>query len=284
MINNAVKYTEVGRITLKMGFEKAGREEVILTVSVSDTGTGIKETDLSLFTTPLSELDAESFSVIEDTGLDMHVARRLLGLMESELNVRSEYGRGSEFSFRIRQRVVSWEPIGEEWNLSRKWTLGQYTELFHAPEARILAVDDTEMNLAVILKLLKRTMVQIDTADSGEESLMKAAAHHYDICLVDHMMPEMDGIETLKELKELSGTRNSVIIALTANAVSGAREYYLKEGFDDYLAKPVTGDQLERLLLQYLPKELITVVQEEGVSQSFDEKGLPEIEGLNTAD
>lgn len=284
LINNAVKYTEVGRITLKMGFEKAGREEVILTVSVSDTGTGIKETDLSLFTTPLSELDAESFSVIEDTGLDMHVARRLLALMESELNVRSEYGRGSEFSFRIRQRVVSWEPIGEEWNLSRKWTLGQYTELFHAPEARILAVDDTEMNLAVILKLLKRTLVQIDTADSGQEALMKAAAHHYDICLVDHMMPEMDGIETLKELKELSGTRNSVFIALTANAVSGAREYYLKEGFDDYLAKPVTGDQLERLLLKYLPEELITVAQEEGEAQSFDENGLPEIEGLNASD
>ncbi|MBQ7564186.1 MAG: response regulator [Lachnospiraceae bacterium] len=282
LLANAVKYTDLGKITLRIGFEKAGKDEVILSVSVEDTGTGIKETDLSLYTTPLSELDADSFSVIEDTGLDMHITRRLLALMESELDVKSEYGRGSVFSFRLRQRVVSWVPIGDDWDPSKKRVLGQYTELFHAPDARILAIDDTEMNLAVILKLLKKTMLRIDTADSGQEALMKAASHHYDICLVDHMMPEMDGIETMRELRELSGTRNSVFIALTANAVSGAREFYLKEGFDDYLAKPVNGEQLERLLLQYLPQELVMPVTEEaGEPVVLKESGLPEIEGLD---
>ncbi len=157
-----------------------------------------------------------------------------------------------------------------------------YHELFHAPHARILVIDDTEINLTVITRLLKQTQIQIDTADSGRDALLKATEHHYDLCLVDHMMPGMDGIETMKGLKDISGTRDAVFIVLTANAIQGARESYLKEGFDDYLSKPVSGVVLEKTLLKYLPEELVEEVKGSQKASEQENKKVFEIEGLDT--
>ncbi|MCR4655446.1 MAG: response regulator [Lachnospiraceae bacterium] len=157
-----------------------------------------------------------------------------------------------------------------------------YHELFHAPHARILVIDDTEINLTVITRLLKQTEIQIDTADSGRDALLKATEHHYDLCLVDHMMPGMDGIETMNGLKDISGTRDAVFIVLTANAIQGARESYLKEGFDDYLSKPVSGIVLEKTLLKYLPQELVEEVKNPLKSGTNDDRDAFEIEGIDT--
>ncbi|HAG69404.1 MAG TPA: hypothetical protein DCL38_05465 [Lachnospiraceae bacterium] len=157
-----------------------------------------------------------------------------------------------------------------------------YNELFHAPSARILVVDDTEMNLTVISRLLKETKVQIDTVLSGHDALIRATEHHYDLCLIDHMMPVMDGIETMKKLRDISGTKDSVFIVLTANAIAGARESYLKEGFDDYLSKPVSGIRLEKTLIKYLPKALVEMTDQTMEPGEAVHKDTLSIEGLDT--
>ena len=259
ILTNAVKYTEKGSVTFALTYEKLSEESILLKVSVSDTGIGIKQEDIPKLFSAFDRIEEERNRSIEGTGLGMSITQRLLAMMGSRLEVASEYGKGSEFSFAIEQKVISYEPVGDFEEALRRSIANRkkYREKFTAPDAHILVVDDTPMNLEVFVNLLKKTLVRIDTAASGSECIALAAKKKYDVIFLDHMMPDKNGIETLKELRALSDSPNAdtPAICLTANAVSGARETYLNAGFDDYLTKPVEPEKLEDMLIKYLPEE-----------------------------
>ena len=261
LLTNAVKYTETGAVKLSVSHERLSGEEISLNFCVSDTGIGMKKEDISELFSPFSRIEEKRNRSIEGTGLGMSIVEQLLALMDSKLDVKSEYGEGSEFSFALKQKIIKDHPIGDFSARYEKVVRapGQYRELFHAPDAKVLVVDDNEVNLTVITNLLKKTRVQVDTVLSGREAIAICTKNDYDVVFVDHMMPEMDGIETLQELKKLDEgrDRHPVYVALTANAVSGARERYLNAGFSDYISKPVDGARLEEMLKSYLPPEKV---------------------------
>ncbi len=261
MLTNAVKYTQDGSVTLKMYSEKVDDSHINLCVSVADTGQGIKAEDMERLLAPFERLEEKDNRNIEGTGLGMSITHNLLNLMGSKLEIESEVDKGSTFSFKILQSVVNWEPMGaiEPSHKHAKEHRQVYRESFTAPDAKILVVDDVPLNLKVIVNLLKQTMVHVETASSGKEALELCKVNHYNLIFIDHMMPEMDGIETLHLLnkEEYLLNHETVKIALTANAISGSREFYLGEGFSDYLSKPVEPKQLEKMILNYLPSELI---------------------------
>ena len=272
LLTNAVKYTEKGSVTLQVNYLNIDADNIYLCISVSDTGIGIKEEDIKKLFSAFERIEEERNRTIEGTGLGMNITKQLLNMMGAELSVSSVYGQGSNFSFQVAQKVMDREPIGD-FEEAYKRSLAQreeYHESFKAPNAKILIVDDTYMNLTVIKGLLKQTQIKIDTAGSGQECLDMVQKVKYDIIFLDHMMPEMDGIETLEKMKKLSDNLNedTPVISLTANAISGAREQYIAAGFKDYLTKPVNCDQLEALIVKYLPPEKInTTLQEEDTAQ-----------------
>ena len=265
LLSNAVKYTEQGHIELFIGFSRVFNEKeppsVLLTVSVEDTGIGIKSEDIDKLFTAFERIEENRNRTIEGTGLGMNIVQKLLALMNSRLDVKSEYGKGSRFSFSINQQIYKDEPLGDITESYKKLQDSEqkYKERLIAPDARILFVDDTEMNLAVIRGLLKYTKIQIDTATSGKEAIEKVRQNDYHILFIDHRMPEMDGIETLTAMKKMSDNLciNRPCIALTANAISGAKEMYINAGFNDYLSKPVTPLELEKMIRKYLNENLI---------------------------
>ncbi|MBP5441678.1 MAG: response regulator [Treponema sp.] len=263
ILNNAVKYTEKGSITLSIGYERIDSEQIYLKASVKDTGIGIKEEDLTRMFGEFERVDEIRNRTIEGSGLGLSITQMLLNKMGSRLKVQSTYGVGSTFSFSVRQQVTWWEKIGnftERYN-SIIHSEVAYKESFHAPNANILVVDDTKMNLIVMEGLLKETEIKVDSVLSGREMLDKVKEKHYDVILIDHRMPGMSGVEALHELKNMpdSKCRDVPCIALTANVVSGARDYYLKEGFSDYISKPVNSAQLEKMLKYYLPPDKIVI-------------------------
>ena len=260
ILTNAVKYTETGSVNFNVDFDKADERSVLLKVSISDTGRGMKEDDLNKLFSPFERIEELRNRHIEGTGLGMSIVQQLLALMGTRLNVKSVYGKGSTFEFVIRQEVVDWTQVGDMGSIvSVSRTKRVDTEQFTAPFAKILVVDDIKMNLNVIVGLLKRTKIQVDTALSGAEAIDMARKKEYDILFIDHMMPEMDGIETLEKIKKdrFALCREKPMIALTANAISGAREFYLKKGFVGYLSKPVDPKLLEKIIIEFLPEELI---------------------------
>ena len=266
ILTNAAKYTNEGHVGLEVGFSKKDDEHIMLSFVIDDSGIGMKEEEMDRLFSPFSRMDERLNRSVEGTGLGMSIVRQLLDLMGSSLNVESEYGKGSRFSFEIEQKVIRWEPMGD---ISERFNTDEdenevYRELFWAPDANILVVDDTEVNLSVFCNLLKRTKVGIDTAASGMSALALAKDKHFDIIFIDHMMPEMDGIETLKRLQKETDCSGTVCIALTANAVSGAREKYLQAGFTDYISKPVDGRRLEEMIRKYLPEEKVQKVSAPG--------------------
>lgn len=275
ILTNAVKYTEKGGVTLRVSFEKADGQTIRLRFAVEDTGIGIKPEDLDKLYNAFERIEEKRNRTIEGTGLGMNITKRLLGLMNSRLEVQSVYGEGSVFSFVLEQRVVNWSPIGDFQQAYRRAVAQQraYHESFTAPEAEILIVDDTKMNLTVMRGLLKATKIRLDEAESGAECLALTEKKKYDVIFLDHRMPGMDGIETLVSLRmQLHGKNSETpVICLTANAVSGAREWYLEQGFNDYLTKPVQGEQLEAMLLKYLPPERVTLAEDSAEKEETDE-------------
>lgn len=269
ILTNAVKFTEEGSVKFTITFVKTKRDEINLSFHVRDTGRGIKDEDLKKVYTPFERADEKEIRNIEGTGLGMSISSQLLKLMGSELEVESEYGKGSDFSFTIRQKVFSFEPVGDYFKKAQEAAFTQHAnrETFHAPEAKILVVDDTEMNLTVVKNLLKRTQIQIDTATSGQESIDKAKETRYDIIFMDHRMPVMDGIEAMQHIRALSaGSPNegTPIIALTASAVAGSRENSLGLGFSSYIPKPIDPDVLEGTIRKFLPEgKVITTIEDE---------------------
>ena len=266
ILSNAVKYTKEGGIVFAVSASKCRTEEdsVILHVSIRDTGIGIKPEDLDKLFVAFERIEEKKNRNIEGTGLGMAIAQNFLSLMGSKIQVESQYGKGSVFSFDLKQKVADWEPLGafdaafKRYLSERK----QYTAKFTAPKARILVVDDTQMNLKVFVSLLGKTKIQIDTAESGDAGIELFHKKTYDLIFLDHMMPNKDGIETLQEMKACVDTpnRKTPVICLTANAVSGMREMYIEAGFDDYLTKPIDTERLEAMLLRYLPTDLVEKV------------------------
>lgn len=258
LLNNAVKYTERGSVTLEVSAAVDGTE-ADLHFSVSDTGIGIKEEDMPKLYAAFERIEEERNRHTEGTGLGMNIVVDLLDLMGSSLKVESEYGRGTTFSFSLHQTVVEAQPIGNFEERSRNlYQEEHYAASFTAPDVRVLVVDDNEMNRRVFRGLLKQTKVQVTEAASGYECLELVRTERFDIIFMDHMMPELDGVETLHRMKQLPDYKcmGVPVVILTANAIVGAKEKYLKEGFDDYLSKPIQGGKLEALLIRDVPKIL----------------------------
>ncbi len=256
LLNNAVKYTEKGVVTLDVSAMPAGTE-VVLHFSVRDTGIGIKEEDMPKLYAAFERIEEERNRHTEGTGLGMNIVVDLLDLMGSSLKVESEYGKGTTFSFSLHQAVIENQPIGNFEERSRNlYQEEHYMASFVAPEIRVLVVDDNEMNRRVFKGLLKQTQVQVMEAASGYECLDLVQTERFDIIFMDHMMPELDGIETLHRMKQLPGNKckDVPVVILTANAIVGAREKYLEEGFDDYLSKPIQGAKLEALIIRNIPE------------------------------
>ncbi len=274
ILTNAVKYTDKGSVTTNVDFVKINENHIDIKISVTDTGRGIREEDMDALVKPYARLDEQSINHIEGTGLGISICVQLLKLMDSELKVESVYGMGSTFSFEIPLEVRDWTPISEfsgkiqNENLAKK-KHDAYRVSFTAPEAKLLAVDDIPINLTVFTNLLKETKMQIDTALSGNECLAKAAQNDYDIILLDHMMPDMDGVETMYRLRtsEDMNYKSTPIIVVTANAITGMRENYLREGFTDYISKPIDTENLEKILIQYLPPQKVTLCEETATTQ-----------------
>lgn len=254
-LTNSIKYTKEGKVTLQVGFTEAGKEMINLQVSVSDTGIGIQEDKLTLLFEPFVRLDRPENSNVEGTGLGLSITKSLIDRMGGSLRVESVYGKGSVFTFSIPQKVVGAELLGDYKEKSQR-IAEKEREKFIAPQAKILAVDDNRVNITVARGLLKRLKVQFDSAMSGQECLDKINRMHYDIILLDHMMPGMDGVDTLHQMQKMECfiQEPSVVIALTANAVIGAKEGYLEEGFTDYLSKPIDYVKLEDMIRKYLPE------------------------------
>ncbi|MBO6215997.1 MAG: response regulator, partial [Lachnospiraceae bacterium] len=262
LLTNAIKYTDHGGVELSFDYEKLDAINIRLDVSVKDTGISIKDEDLNKLFVAFERFDEDRNKTIEGTGLGMNIVYRLLGMMGSRPRVKSVYGEGSTFSFSIVQKVIDQTPIGDyRDHIDDKKLIEVYQSTFKAPEGKLLVVDDTDMNLVVIQGLLKGTDLCIDTAMDGRQALLLASKREYDVLLVDHRMPVMDGMEMIRSLRgnENNPNRNKPVIALTANAVAGAREEYLRAGFDDYLVKPVNGQRLEEMLLKYLPIDKVSL-------------------------
>ncbi|WP_051656633.1 cache domain-containing protein [Butyrivibrio sp. AE3004] len=255
LLTNAVKYTEKGCVTLSIEGTPIDKKYVEIDVRVSDTGIGIKDTDINKLNASFQRFDQKRNRNIEGTGLGIAIVTSLLEMMGSTLLVKSVYGEGSEFSFVLKQKVTDWCDIGEINEETLITNTEDHNERFLVAEhADILVVDDNDMNLSVMKSLLKRNKIDPDFASSGAKCIEYVSFKHYDIIFLDHMMPEMDGIETLQNLKKQNLLKNdTTVIALTANAVVGAKEEYLLAGFNDYLSKPVDTVALEKTLAKYLP-------------------------------
>ncbi|MGN0425341.1 MAG: DegV family protein [Acetatifactor sp.] len=263
VLNNAVKYTKEGSVTLTIQCKRMENGLAYITYSVTDTGIGIKKESVPYLFSAFKRVDEENNRYIEGTGLGLSIVKQLVELMDGEIAVNSVYTKGSTFVITIPQVVVSDARIGNI-DLETRQTLHtreRYKHSFEAPKARVLIVDDNETNLLVEEKLLRDTKVQIDTANSGASCLKKTLGTKYDVIFMDHLMPEMDGIECLHEIRKQVGglNRNTQVVVLTANAGSEERSRYRREGFDGYLLKPVSGMDLEMELLRHLSQELVTV-------------------------
>ncbi len=282
ILTNAVKYTEEGSVTFSIGYTKMEDKDdsILLNVSVTDTGMGIKEEDLNKLFAEFERIEEEKNRSVEGTGLGMSITKSLLSMMGSSLKVKSEYGKGSTFSFSLEQQVVRWEPIGDYRTAYEQYAKTQkaYKQSFTAPDARVLLVDDNNMNLLVFTGLLKKTEVKIDTALSGDDGIALALKNKYDIIFLDHMMPNKDGVETLKELQaeKININKDTPVICLTANAISGAREYYVEMGFDDYLTKPIDSKKLEEMICTYLPSSKLHSPEGIEVPRSQSSEILPD--------
>lgn len=276
LLTNAVKYTEKGKVTLSIRIGAKDGDFIYLDVRVKDTGIGIKEEDMGKLFESFERLEEKRNRNIEGTGLGMSIVTKLLGMMDSELKVSSVYGKGSEFSFRIRQSIIDPQPIGDySLRLEKSKQMTENLTHVYAPKASVLVVDDNDMNRKVIRNLLKINGIVPDQAASGLEAMDKIASRFYDIVFLDHMMPHMDGIETLKLLREKNMIpQGMTVIALTANAVVGARETYLEAGFDDYLSKPVEVEKLEEKIAKYLPQEYVTWKSKEVEQDTVQEEVL----------
>ncbi|MCR5773963.1 MAG: DegV family EDD domain-containing protein [Lachnospiraceae bacterium] len=267
LLNNAVKYTKKGSVTLSVQCGEVKEGTVRIIYSVTDTGMGIRKEHIPHLFNEFKRVDETANRKIEGTGLGLSIVKNLTELMNGTITVNSIYTQGSSFVIEIPQPVINAFPIGRiDLNDRRPKNLsGTYTSSFEAPEAKVLAVDDNESNLLVVRKLLRDTKVKLDTVESGAAALEKTLNTPYDVIFMDHLMPEMDGIECLHRIRgQIGGVcKNAKIVALTANAESSMRKLYANEGFDGYVIKPIDAMELESMLRHMLPQNKVNVVQDD---------------------
>ncbi|MBR3598734.1 MAG: response regulator [Lachnospiraceae bacterium] len=271
LLNNAVKYTQKGKVTLVVRGNLVG-DNINLKMKMEDTGIGIKKENLEKLFTDFQRLDIEKNRDIEGTGLGLAIVNKLVQHMGGKIKVTSEYGKGSVFSVSIPQKIIDRKCIGDFKMAPETDVDGNRSTGFVAPTATILVVDDHEMNLMVMKNLLKESQVQVTTCGSGKECIELMIKNSYDIVMLDHMMPEMNGIETLELIIKKNLKRESRIVALTANAIVGVKEMYLSKGFDDYLSKPIDTKKLEKLLLSFIPHNKLEEVEIPKFEQRKEEK------------
>ncbi|SEA05106.1 His Kinase A (phospho-acceptor) domain-containing protein [Pseudobutyrivibrio sp. ACV-2] len=288
IITNAVKYTPEGHIDITARCKRNYNHTVDLYFSVEDTGIGIKQEDIKRMFESFERLEENRNRNIEGAGLGMAITQNLLKMMGSTLQVESVYGQGSKFSFVINQDIVNGEGIGDfEHKLKQLTANYEYSTSFEAPNAHFLVVDDNAMNRKVFAALLKESKVKVSEAASGDECLDLIQKEHYDMIFLDHMMPGMDGVETFKRMASLDGNKclRTPVIALTANAIAGARERYLTMGFHGFLSKPVVPAQLEKTIRDFLPKDLMEHHEINAIDEARMNRvkpvELPEIEGVD---
>lgn len=261
LLTNAVKYTEKGEVRLYITGTVVDNKQD-LTIEVSDTGIGMRSEDMDKLFTNFERLDLKRNRSVEGTGLGLPITKNLLVAMGGDITVSSVYGEGSTFTATVGQEIVNEEQIGD-YRKKYKEKLHhevRYHESFHAEDARILVVDDNEVNLKIVVGLAKNTKLQIDTALSAAEGLKLIRQHSYQLLLIDHMMPEMDGIEMLQHVKTMDGGiyKDIPAVAITANALSGAKQTYLDAGFCGYLSKPIDPERFEQIIKDNLPQEYVT--------------------------
>lgn len=256
IINNAVKFTKEGYVRLDVSGRYKDEENIALQFVVEDTGIGIKEEDIAVIFEAFRQLDMNRNRKTEGTGLGLAITKQLVTLMDGDIQLESEYGKGTRFIIRIKQRVVDKRSIKEEPAVHRVETVKE-TRMFVAKEYRVLLVDDNAMNRKVACAMLKPYGFQLAEASCGSAAIERVKRVEYDMILMDHMMPEMDGVEATKIIRSECGEngKKAVIIALTANAIQGAREMYLENGFDDFLSKPFDRSQMHELLDKWVPEE-----------------------------
>ena len=273
ILTNAFKYTREGSVTLRARFEKMTEEKGNLIFSVEDTGIGIRKEEVDRIFEMFVRLDERLNRSVEGTGLGMNITKSLVDLMGGEIKVYSEYGKGSAFTVIIPQfvRCSYNETIGE---LTQQTVIRNHVAVgFEAPEARVLIIDDSKTNLIVAKALLRDTKAQITTGISGDECLDHVIREHYDVIFLDHRMPGMDGVETLHKMNNMDHKcQDSPVIMLTANALSDARDYYLKQGFSDFISKPITEQSICRMLLKYLPSRLVTKTGDQAEEKMDEEQ------------
>ena len=285
LLTNAVKYTEHGGLTLNMNVEEKTDESCKLRISVKDTGIGIRPEDMEKLFTAYQRLEEEKNSAIQGTGLGLDISRRFAELMGGRLWCESEYGKGSEFIFTLEQKIGDGEVIGTFDENEKEHAKGPYVPQFIAPGAQILVVDDNPMNLNVIKGLLKATQMNVTTASSGEECLQKIAENEYNVVLLDHLMPGLDGVETVGRIRE--NYPDLPVYALTANSTAGGDEFYISKGFNGYLSKPIDSVAVEKAIMKHLPEDMMSKPE----AMSFDPAELPEemewirdVEGISVSD
>lgn len=258
ILTNAFKYTNEGGVTLRAAFEKFGDDKGNLILSVEDTGIGIRKEELDKIFEMFVRLDERLNRSVEGTGLGLNITKNLVDIMDGEIKVYSEYGKGSVFTVILPMAVVSRgdDTIGDiklTDEITKRERIG-----YSAPDAKVLIIDDSKTNLIVAKALLRDTKVKITTGSSGDECLKLVASERYDVIFLDHRMPGMDGVETLKQMNKTEHKCDGVpIIMLTANAVNNAKEFYLREGFTDFISKPISEESITNILYKYLPKNLI---------------------------
>ncbi len=272
LLTNAVKYTEKGGFTLRVAVTEKTETNCRLRISVKDTGIGVKPEDMDKLFTAYERLDEKKNSGIQGTGLGLDISRQFAELMDGRLWCESVYGEGSEFILTLEQKVTDTEELGTFYEAGEETARGPYVPQFVAPDADVLVVDDNPMNLTVIKGLLKATKMFITTAESGEECLEKLKYGHFNVVLLDHMMPGMDGVETLAEIRK--SYPDLPVYALTANAVAGGEKFYRSKGFDGYLTKPIDSVALERAIMRHLPEEIMMKPSPDGVGGEPEQ--LPE--------
>ncbi len=281
-LSNAVKYTKEGNITFELDFEEKTDEQILLVITVRDTGIGIKEEDLGKLFESFTRIEEKRNRNIEGTGLGLNLTKNLVNLMGGEVFAESTYGKGSCFTAKIPQKIADAKPMGDFGKRYQQYlsTSDDDKLSFLAPDAKILVVDDVTMNLKVVKGLLKATKIQIDTAVSGSECLECVKTTPYQMIFLDHMMPEMDGLETLEHMKNLADNPNAQtpVIMLTANAIVGAKEEYIEAGFTDYLTKPIRETELLEMILKYLPEELVCENGGQGIEKSQDAQDMEQPE------
>ncbi|MDR2706574.1 MAG: response regulator [Planctomycetaceae bacterium] len=290
LLSNAVKYTPKGKITFQVNGETRPNEMMLLFFTVIDTGVGIKPEDMPKLFGNFSQVDTHRNRSIEGTGLGLAITRRLCRLMNGDVTVKSEYGKGSTFTASIPQRIIDARPLGSV-------GIGTFTQegkkqvkiKFIAPDVRVLAVDDIETNLTVLSGLLAPYRMQLTLCTSGKDAVAMVKNKFFDFVLMDHMMPDMDGVEAVTQIRAIEGEcyKNLPIIALTANAVSGMREMFLKQGFNDFLPKPIEIPKLDELITKWIPAQKKLAVEKWNREQiTTDKKGetLPVIFGVDAAE